>query len=193
MDDTTMIALLSQRSDMSEQEATEVVGRITDVRHQIKGQIRSVQRSVESTLDRIFARIRNYLQSLDRPELNYYGIKRDVRTLFDDSRAGFSALSDRLASFDRDTLIALVTSHDAISERDAYRVIDQVESAKESVLRKAQSVEQQIESRIHAVKAQTQQQIEDTKAAAEAASWWLFLTAAGSAIAAIGGGLLATA
>lgn len=86
-----MVALLAQRSDMSEEEAAKVVGHITDVRHQIKGKLRSAQRSVESTLARIFANIRNYLQSLDRPELDYYGIKRDVRTLMDDPQAGFAS------------------------------------------------------------------------------------------------------
>ncbi|MEL6554848.1 MAG: MFS transporter [Cyanobacteria bacterium J06621_11] len=191
MDDSTVVALLAQRSDMSESEAQEIVGRVADVRHQVKGQLRSIQHSVESTLDRIFAKIRNYLQSLERSELDYYGIKRDVRTLFDDPQAGFSAMSERLSQFDRNTVMALVTSHDKISERDAQRVVEQVESAKESVLRKAQSMEQAVENRLHAVKTQTQQQLDETKVAAEVASWWLFGTALISAIAAAGGGLWA--
>ena len=191
MDDTTVVALLSHRSDMSEEEAKAVVAQVADVRHQVTGQLRSVQRSIESTIDRIFAKIRDYLQSLERPELDYYGIKRDVQIMMDDPQAGFSAMSDRLSQFDRNTLMAIVTSHDKISERDAQRVIEQVESAKESVLRKAQSVERQVESRLSAMKAQTQQQIEDTKVAAEAAAWWLFGTALVSAIAAACGGLWA--
>ena len=185
-----MVALLAQRPDMTEAEAAEVVGRITDVRRQVTSQIQSIQQSVESVIDRIFANIRDYLDSLDRPELDYYGIKREVRSLFDDPNAGFSALSNRLSSFDRNTLMALVTSHDRISERDANRVIDQIESARDSVLQRAQNVEQQIESRLQAVKAQTQQQIEDTKKAAEAAAWWLFGTALVSALFAIWGGLV---
>lgn len=188
MDDSTMVAILAQRPDMTREEAEAAVARIADVRHQIKGQVRSVQRSLESVIDRIFASIRNYLQSLDRPELDYYGIKRDVSTLFDDPKSGFSALSDRLSQFDRNTLMAIVTSHDRISERDAHRVIDQLESARDGALRKAESLERQFEQRVHAVKVQTQQQIEATKKAAEIAAWWLFSTALLSAIvAAIGG------
>ncbi len=192
MDDSTVVALLAQRSDMTEAEAQEVVGRVADVRNQVMGQLRSIQHSVESALDRIFASIRDYLQSLERPELDYYGIKRDIRTMLDDPNAGFDAMRGRLSQFDRDTLVALVTSHDSISERDANRVIDQVESAKESVLKKAESIEKQVEDRISAVKAQTHKQVEDAKAAAVAASWWLFLTAAVSAIAAYVGGAIAT-
>jgi ElaB/YqjD/DUF883 family membrane-anchored ribosome-binding protein len=191
MDDETMVALLSQRGDMTEAEAAEVVGRIANVRHQVKDQIRSVQSKITSVIDGIFAGIREYLESLDRPELDYYGIKRDVRTLFDDPQAGFGALRDRLSQFDRDTLVALLSSHDRISERDVYKVIDQIESARDGVLKKAESVEKQIEGRIKAVKAQTQKQMKDTKQAAEAAAWWLFGTALVSAIVAVLGGLIA--
>jgi hypothetical protein len=193
MDDSTLVALLAQRPDMSEAEAAEVVARIADVRHQIKAQIRSLQRSVESVINRIFARIREYLQSLDRPELDYYGIQRDIRTLLDDPQTGFGALRDRLSQFDRNTLVALASSHNNISEADANRVIDQVEAARDSVLSRAEKIEQQIESRINSLKAQTHHQLEDTKKAAEAASWWLFGTALVSAIvAAVGGSLAVT-
>ena len=188
MDDSTMVAILAQRPDMTREEAEAAVARISDARHQIKGQIRSVQRSLESVIDRIFASIRNYLQSLNRPELDYYGIKRDVSTLFDDPKAGFSALSDRLSHFDRNTLVALVTSHDRISESDANRVIDQIESARDSALSKAQNIERELEHRVAAVKEQTQKQIEDTKKAAEIAAWWLFGTAILSAACAWYGG-----
>lgn len=191
MDDSTMIALLAQRPDMTEEEAADVVGRITDVRHQVKGQIRSVQRSLESVVDSIFASIRNYLQSLDRPELDYYDIKSDVRTLFDDPQAGASAIRDRLSRFDRDTLVAIVTSHNRISKGDANRVIDQIESARDSVVHRAERIEQQVEHRLATVKQQTQQQVKDTKEAAEAAAWWLFSTALLSAILSALGGFLA--
>jgi len=192
MDDSTVVALLAQREDMTEEEAQAIVARVADVRNQVVGQLRSIQHSVESALDRIFASIRDYLQSLERPELDYYGIKRDINTMLDDPKSGFEAMRHRLSQFDRDTLVAIVTSHDSISERDAYRVIDQVEAAKNNVLKKAESLERQVEGRLNAVKAQTQKQIEDTKAAAEAAAWWLFLTAAVSAGAAVIGGIVAT-
>ncbi len=191
MDDSTLVALLAQRPDMTEAEASEVVGRVADARNQVMEQVRSIQRSIESVVDRIFARIRDYLDSLDRPELDYYGIKRDIRTMFDDPQAGFSAMRDRLSQFDRNTLVALVSSHDRISESDANRVIDQVESARDNVIQRAERVEQQIESRLSAIKQQTQQQVEDTKKAAEAAAWWLFATALVSAIVAAVGGAIA--
>lgn len=192
IDDSTMVALLSQRPDMSEEEARQVVAQVADVRYQTMEQIRSVKRNVESVLNQIFARIRSFLDSLNRPELNYDSIERDVRLMMDDPNAGFSAMRNRLSQFDRNTIVSLVTAQGSISERDANRVIDKVESARDTVLTKAERIENQIESRLVAIKEQTAQQVEETKKAAEAASWWLFGTALISAIfAAIGGAVAA--
>ena len=192
MDDSTMVALLAARPDTSEEEAQQIVQQIADVRHQTMEQIRSVQRNIESVLNQILARIRGFLDSLERPELNYDSIERDVRLMMDDPNAGFGAMRDRLSQFDRNTLVSLVTSQGTVSERDANKVIDKVESAKNTVLTKAERIERQIESRLVAVKEQTAKQVEETKKAAEAASWWLFGTALISAIgAAIGGAIAA--
>ncbi len=191
MDDSTMVALLAQRPDMTQAEAEAAVGRIVEVRHQVKDQIRSVQSAIESTIDSIFARIRMFLESLDRPELDYYSIQRDVQKIMHDPQSGFGVVRDRLSQFDRDTLVALVSANSRVSKTDANRVIDQIESAKDGVLSRAERLEQQFESRINSIKAQTQQQMDDTKAAAEAASWWLFGTAFLSAIVAALGGFLA--
>jgi len=193
MDDSTMVALLAQRPDMTQEEAEAAVGRIVEVRHQIKDQIRSVQGSIQATIDSIFDRIRMFLESLDRPELDYYSIKRDVQTIMDDPQSGFDVVRDRLSQFDRNTLVALVSANNRVSASDANRVIDQIESARDGVLSKAERIERQFESRINSIKAQTQQQIEDTKTAAEAAAWWLFGTALLSAIVAALGGLIAVA
>ncbi|MEL6816639.1 MAG: hypothetical protein AAFP03_17800, partial [Cyanobacteria bacterium J06598_3] len=78
-------------------------------------------------------------------------------------------------------------------QADAYRVIDRVESARDGVLRKAENIERQLEGRINSIKAQTHQQMQDTKKAAEVAAWWLFGTALLSAVvAAVGGSLAVT-
>ncbi|MBE9079002.1 MFS transporter [Romeria aff. gracilis LEGE 07310] len=190
MDRSTMIALLAQREDMTEAEAAQTVDQVLSVRDQFVAQVRQIQLRIEAMIDSIFARIRRYLNSLDRPELNYEGVSRDVRTLFDDPQAGFDALRDRLSQFDRNTLIAIISSNDRISQADAEQVVGQVESARDSVLRRAERLEYQLQARLNDLKLQAQRQVEETQRAAEAAAWWLFATALISAIAAgVGGGL----
>jgi ElaB/YqjD/DUF883 family membrane-anchored ribosome-binding protein len=190
-DRSTIVALLAQRRDMTEEEANRVVDQVFGVRDQVMAQVQNIQNRIQSIIDGIFARIRNYLNSLERPELNYEGIKRDVRTLFYDPQAGFEALRDRLSSFNRDTVVALISSREDISETDANRIIDQIEGARTSVLRRAERVQQEAQARLEAVKRQAQQQAEETRKAAASAAWWLFGTAITSAIASAIAGFLA--
>ncbi|HEY9698935.1 MAG TPA: MFS transporter [Trichocoleus sp.] len=192
-DRSTLIALLSQRQDMTPEEANRIVSQIESVRNQMLEQIRQVQYRIQSTIDRLFARIRDYLNSLDRPELNYDGIKRDVRTLFDDPQAGFDALRSRLSEFDRGTLVALISSRPDISEAQANRIIDQIEGARNNVLQRAERVQMEAQRRLELVKQQAQQQFEETRKAAATAAWWLFFTAlVSAATAAIGGAIAST-
>ncbi|WP_416666885.1 hypothetical protein [Egbenema bharatensis] len=191
-DRETLIALLAQRQDMTQQEAERVVAQIESVRDRILSQLQQIQDRIQQIIDRIFARIRNYLNSLDRPELNYDGIKQDIRTLFDDPQAGFDVLRARLSQFDRNTLIALLSSRKEISEADANRIVEQIESARNNVLQQAERIQSETQRRLEMVKLEAQRQMEETRKAAETAAWWLFATALLSAVASAGAGSLAT-
>jgi nucleoid DNA-binding protein len=192
IDRSTLVALLSQRQDISPEEADRIIGNIESVRDQAMAQVQQVQSKIQSVIDSIFARIRNYLNSLERPELNYDGIKQDVQTLFDDPQAGFEALRSRLSHFDRGTLVALLSSREDISEADANRIINQFESARTGVLQRAERIQTEAQRRVEAVKYQAQKQLDETRKAAATAAWWLFATALVSGAAAAVGGNLAT-
>ncbi|KAF3885935.1 MULTISPECIES: hypothetical protein [Nostocales] len=180
-DRSTIITLLKLREDLSDEEAARIADTMISVRDQFVEQVRGIQRRIQDVIDGIFARIRNYLNSLDRPELNYDSIKRDVRKLFDDPQAGFEALRDRLGSFNRDTIVAILSSREDISEADANRIVDQIERARNSVLQRAERIQQEAQHRLEEVKRQAQRQAEETRKAAASAAWWLFTTALVSA------------
>ncbi|MFQ4140071.1 MFS transporter [Nodosilinea sp. PGN35] len=182
IDRDTIVALLAQRPDMTQAEAEAAVDQVLSVRDQVVSQIRQVQARVTSIVRGILARIRNYLNSLNRPELNYYGIRRDLQQLMDDPQAGLEALKLRLNQVDRGTLVALMSSTDAISESDANRIIDQVEEVRNTALSKAEQLEHAVENRLAEIKHQAYQQVEDTRKTAAAAAWWIFGTATISAV-----------
>jgi nucleoid DNA-binding protein len=189
-DRSTIIALLKIREDMTDEEAARIADNIVSVRDQFVEQVRNIQRGIQDAIEGVFASIRNYLNSLDRPELNYDSIKYDVRTFFDDPQAGFEALRDRLSSFDRDTLVAIMSSREDISQEDANRIIDQIERARNTVLQRAERIQREAQRRLEEVKHQAQRQAEETRKAAATAAWWLFATAVVSAIfSAIGGAI----
>jgi nucleoid DNA-binding protein len=186
----TIIALLKIREDMTDEEAARIADNIIIARDQFVAQVRGIQRRIQDVIEGIFARIRNYLNSLERPELDYDGIKHDIRQLFSDPQAGFEALRDRLSALNRDTLVAILSSREDISEADANRIIDQVERARNTVLQRAENLQHEAQRRLELVKHQAQRQAEETRKAAENAAWWLFATALVSALfAAIGGAI----
>jgi hypothetical protein len=181
-DRDTLVALLSQREDISQEEANRIADQIESVRNQIVEQVQMVQDKLQSAIDGIFAKIRDYLNSLDRPELNYEGIKRDFRKVFDDPQAGFDAIKERLGEFDRGTLVALLSSRSDISETDAHRIVDQIEGARDSVLLRSERLQNEAKKRIKQLKKKAKQQAEDAREAAATAAWWLFGTALTSVV-----------
>ncbi|MEC4815559.1 MAG: MFS transporter [Scytonema sp. PMC 1069.18] len=192
-DRSTIVALLSQREDISEEEANQIVEQIESVRHSIVEQYQRLQQRVQAVIDANFAKIRNYLNSLNRPELNYESIQQDFVKLFDDPQAGFEALRDRLSQFDRDTLVALLSSREDISQEDANQIINRIEAARDSVLHRAERIQQEVNKRLSDIKEQTKKQATETKKAVAGAAWWLFNTAFVSLVAsAIAGALAVT-
>jgi hypothetical protein len=197
IDRDTLVALLSQRQDITEEEANTIVDQVLQqvqsIRDQIVQPVQQVKDQVQATASKASENVRGYLNALDRPELNYEGIQRDVRKLFDDPEAGLDALRERLSQFDRDTLVALLSSRSDISEEQANKIVEQIEAARDSVLNRAEQLQAKAEERIHALKHQAKAQAEEVQKTAASAAWWVFGTALTSvATAAIAGFLAAT-
>ncbi len=192
-DRSTIVALLSQREDISEEEANQIVDRIESVRTSIVEQVQKLQQRVQSAIDGTFGTIRNYLNSLERPELNYESIEQDFQKVFDDPQSGFEALRDRLSQFDRGTLVALLSSRGDISEAQANRIVDRIEGARDNVLHQAERIQHETQRRLSAIKEQTKKQAKEAKKAAADAAWWLFGAAVTSLAASAIAGFIAVA
>ena len=188
-DRSTLVALLSQREDFSEEEANQIVDRIESVRDSLLQQYEQAKQSVQSAIDGVLGGIRDYLNSLDRPELNYEGIQEDFGKLFDDPQTGYEALRDRLGQFDRDTIVALLSSREDISEEQANQIISRIEAARARVLERTERIQQEVNKRLAAVKEQAQKEAVQTRKAVADAAWWLvrssFVSLAASVIAGV--------
>ncbi|MEL6441020.1 MAG: MFS transporter [Cyanobacteria bacterium J06621_8] len=192
-DRDTLVALLTQRNDISEADVNRVVDEILAVRDNILAQLQMVQDKIKSAVDRILAKIKAYLNSLDRPELAYEGVRRDINILFDDPQAGFTALKDRFSQVDRNTLVAVMSSRDDVSPADAERLIRQVERTRDRALQRAERIQTEAALRLEAAKKQAAKQVDETRKAAAAASWWLFFTGFVSAVSSAAAGALGVA
>ncbi|WP_225885189.1 MFS transporter [Leptolyngbya sp. KIOST-1] len=192
-DRSTFVALLAQRDDMTEEEANRIADQVEANFRAVVEQLQNVQRAVQSTIDQGFDNVRSYLNGLERPELNYDGIKRDFSQLFDDPQLGLDALRDRLTQFDRATLVAVLSSRDDISEADANGIIDQIEAARDNVLHQVERVQQETQRRLQSIKDEAQRQVRATRKMAAGAAWWVFGSAVFSLAASAIAGFLAAA
>jgi hypothetical protein len=174
VDRETLVALLAQRQDITEEEANQIIDQILSVRDRVNEQFQQLQQRFQSAIDRVFEQIRTYLNSLNRPELNYEGIQRDFITLFNDPKAGADALRARLSQFDRGTLIALLSSNPNISDAEANRIVDQIEAARDSVVSQAEYVQQETQRRLKQIQHEAQKRAIATQKIAAGAAWWLF-------------------
>lgn len=173
----TFVALLSQRQDITVEEANRIADQIESTYRSIVEQVQNVQATIQSAIDSVFEKIRDYLNSLERPELNYESIQEDFRKLFDDPQAGFEALGNRLSHFDRGTLVAVLSSREDISESDANQILDKIEETRDGVLHQAEQVQHEVQKRFNKVKEQAQRQAIETQKVAAGAAMWLFSTA----------------
>ena len=196
VDRGTLVALLSQREDITEDDANQIVDQVVhqvqSIREQVVHQAQKVKDQVQATASKASENVRGYLNDLERPELNYESIQQDLRKLFDDPEAGLEALRDRLSQFDRDTLVSLLSSRSDISEEQANKIVDQIESARDSVLGRAEQLQAKAEARINALKHQAKEQAEEVQKTAAAAAWWVFGTAITSVATAAIAGVLAS-
>jgi hypothetical protein len=193
-DKSTITALLAQRKDMSRDEAERTVSRIDQVVQQVRQRVLNAFRSIEGRGDgasaRAVERVREYLNSLDRPELRYEGLRDDLLLLFRDPKAGAEALIDRLKAMDRETVKALLASRKDMTTEDAEHVVRQFEAARDEALDKAQRMKEEVERRVEHLKQEGLYQAEEARKTAAVASWWVLASGVVSGIAAVVGGLI---
>jgi hypothetical protein len=188
---STITALLAQRTDMTPEEAEKTVGWIDQVIQQIRQKGDGAQKSLEDVRGEAVAKVRDYLNSLNRPELKYEGLRDDLSKLFHDPKAGAESLINRLKSMDRESLKAILASRKDMSPEDAEHILNQIESKRDEMVRKAEAMKAEVERRLNQAKEEALRQAEEARKTAATAAWWSFVTAVGSGAAAVAGALLA--
>ena len=146
MDRDTLVQLLAQRRDLDEADIERV---INDVQSTLKKIAKAPRRAAIRTKEKVRdfqSSIADYLRSTDKAELSPTGIKRDVELLLNDPRAGAESLKDRLASFDRSTLTALLTQREDISKADVDRVVDQILEVRDGVMSQLKVIQDKVQS-----------------------------------------------
>jgi hypothetical protein len=196
IDRGTIEAILSQRSDISPDEAHRILDTVERWARSIVPRGKGAAAPSPETMgarERATSKVRAYLESLDRPELDYEGVRTDIERLLEEPGVGAEALAERVKAIDRDTVKAILASRRDLSEQDAERILQQVEAARDSVTRRVRAVRDEVERRLLVARDETMKQAEEARKTAASAAWWSVATAVVSAIAAAFGGMVAVA
>ncbi|NUP98233.1 MAG: hypothetical protein HUU35_00110 [Armatimonadetes bacterium] len=187
-DRDTVAAVIGQREDLNEDEAREMVDRVMNSFADLRA---GYLTKIEEAKARATGKIRDYLNSLEQPELQFDAVQRDVSRLFEDPGAGAEALLRRVKSFDRDTFKAILASQSDMTEQDAEQMILRLEAARDDVVAKVEQMQAEVERRLDAARQEAMHQAEEVRKTAATAAWWALGTGAVSAAAAVVGGVLA--
>ncbi len=213
MDRSTFVALLEQNKNVSHDQAEKVAGYVEQAMDFVSTKVASAKSKTQNAQQTAYANgnqmqananatsadqqakaqegLRNYLNRMDRPEVSYDSLHRDLETIMNDPKSSFSVIKNRLSKFDEETVIALLTNNDKISRADLNKVAGKVTETKRNVLQKVESMEAEAERRLEQVKHEAIHQAENARKTAASAAWWLFATALVSGLAAAAGGWVA--
>jgi methionine synthase II (cobalamin-independent) len=190
LDRTTLISLLSQRQDLTETEANQIVEQIESNLQQFTEQLQQIQQQLQTTIANTVTQLSDRLTSLELSDLDYDRLKQDIQSLLAAPQAGIASLRHSLSAVNRDSILEFLKSRDDLSESIAHRIADHIDSARLALSQQAQHLQQETQQRLEALKQQAQHQVEETRKGVATAAWWLFSIAFTSAItSAIAGGL----
>lgn len=209
IDRNTLVAVLSQRDDIPEEKAEQIVSNVEKaigfVRQkvmQMTGDARksggemqakgsSMAGAVGEMPARVEDRVRRYLASLGRSEFDYDRLRLDFERMFHDPKAAPKILRARMKLYDRDSLKALLASRKDMSEEEAEQTVAKIEEARDNVISKADQVESEIRRRIEEARHMALHEAENVRKASASAAWWMVGTAVASGIFSALGAVLA--
>ncbi|MBD0302651.1 MAG: MFS transporter, partial [Tolypothrix sp. T3-bin4] len=103
-DRDTLVQLLSQRQDLSEDQVNQAIDAVEQSWHGVRQAPQALADKAKEQYDSVTTTIADYLRNTGKQELNPEGIQRDLNRLFENPQQGAMALRRRLSQLDRDTL-----------------------------------------------------------------------------------------
>ncbi|NJR32109.1 MAG: MFS transporter, partial [Chamaesiphon sp. CSU_1_12] len=148
VDRETLVKLLTQQGNLTEEQVNQSVDQLQSaITSIVKAPRRLANRAKKQAAD-FEANLENYLRNTNKEELNPDSIKRDLELLLKDPSAGFNSLGERVSQFDRATFVALLSQREDISEEEANRIAEQVESSYRNIVEQFQKIQQLAKSSV---------------------------------------------
>ncbi|MGB7393199.1 MAG: hypothetical protein WA913_02280 [Pricia sp.] len=188
LDRNNLIELLSFNTNLKKENLEKYSNQVSNAVHRVSKEFDSD--NDERLTQRIEAQVAGFFNSTGREELDYDRLKQDVQRIMDNPDESLSIIKGRLATFDEETLRAVVTNNKYVDDTQIDRIVHTISDGKKQVLDKISSIEHKAHEQIEIAKLKAVVQAEHARETAASAAWWLVLTAILSGVAAIGGAML---
>lgn len=191
LDKDTIVSMLANNTALDKAQINFYVKQVEDSLNTVTSTLGFSQNgSGESWKKSIENKIADFINSTDDYRLDYNLLKRDFQKAMDNPAESFAIIKRRLNTYDRDTLISVLTNNNRISRADINGIADSVESSKNEVLQKVARMEDAAKAKLANLERRAVIQAEGARKTAISAATWLALTIIVSGITAILGGLL---
>ena len=221
VDHDTLVSILSQRKDVSREDAEKYAQYAEKALSYLKehlgsgggssqGQNRSEQeydaegyRDADIRITRKGAedtskganakkKLGEYLSTLQsKKDFNLNQIKNEFMSMFSSSGEDHESILNKLKYYNKEEMSRFLANNTAIPADKAEMIASKAVEARDTVQEKAYEVESEIRMRLDQAKQETLQQVENTRKAAASAAWWLVATALLSGAASAIGGMIA--
>lgn len=155
----------------------------------VKGGAKIVSQKATALLDGLEGSIASFIDGTDDPRLNYSDLKNDFVKMFNNPNESVDIISKRLDSYDRDTLVSVLTNNSRLSRADINNVVTQVEDARTQVKDQIQTIKDKANSAMNQTARRAAIEADHARKTAVAASWWLFTAIVASGVAAVFGAI----
>lgn len=197
-DRDTLVALVAQHPSMDQTKAERAVGALESALSFLRDKHGSAREGLAGQKERLSnlpssfeARIEEFFNGLDRPELDYSALRTDIQQMFDDPAHAPAVLKKRLSMMDRNSIIALLSANSRVSEAQAEMVADKIIAVRDATASSLDKVTSEVSRRYETLQQKAIVSAEHTRKNAIAASWWTLAAAALSAAAAASAGYIA--
>lgn len=183
-----IIKVLASNTNLKEEDYQKYADQITDALKSVSHEFDS--ENEDRLAKRIEGQVENFFNSTGRQELDYNVLKNDVKKIFDNPKDSLDVIKNRFSTFDADTLRAVATNNKFVKDEHIDGVVKALTDSQKEVMDKIAQIETKANQQIETMKRKAVIQAEHARATAASAAWWLVLTAALSAVAAMWGSML---
>ena len=169
--------------------ADRVFGALQNLQTQVGSDHPSGQALPQRLLTQFEGTVRNFIDSTDDPRLNYDSLQRDFERMLNNPADSLDIIKARLNTYDRNTLVSVLTNNSRLSRSDIDEVANRVELAQGKVKDQIQQIEDTARSTMKNLERRAVIQAEHARKTALSAAWWLVATIIVSGVAAVLGGM----